>query len=91
MDLAKYRSLFVSETREYLQAISHGILQLIESPSQDLYDQLFRSAHSIKGMAASMGYHALKDVSHQLEDLLEDEERRTIGRRRIDCHFASGH
>ena len=71
MDVAKYKTLFVNETREYLQNISRCILQLQDTHNEELYDHLFRAAHSVKGMAASMGFVPMKDVSHGMEDLLQ--------------------
>src|SRR5215831_9078322 len=71
MDVAKYKTLFVNETREYLQSISRYILQLQDTRNEELYDHLFRAAHSVKGMAASMGFVPMKDVSHGMEDLLQ--------------------
>lgn len=71
MDTAKYKALFVSEAREYLREMSQEILSLTQSHAVAPFDRLFRSAHSMKGMAASMGYVPLKDLGHQLEDLLD--------------------
>ena len=70
MDLDRYRTLFVSETREHLQNMSENILRLADTPSSELYEDLFRSVHSIKGMASSMGADALKQVSHEMEAFL---------------------
>lgn len=78
MDVAKYKTLFVSETREYLQSISRYILQLQETHSEELYDHLFRAAHSVKGMAASMGFVPMKEVSHGMEDLLQSLKKGDI-------------
>ncbi|HJZ10858.1 MAG TPA: Hpt domain-containing protein, partial [Acidobacteriota bacterium] len=61
MDTAKYKALFVSEAREYLREMSQEILGLTGSETGGGFDRLFRSAHSMKGMAASMGYVPLKD------------------------------
>lgn len=71
MDVAKYKSLFLSESREYINSMSEAVLQLKKQPTPELCDHLFRLAHSIKGLAASMGYTDLKDVSHRLEDLFD--------------------
>ncbi|HSE42492.1 MAG TPA: chemotaxis protein CheA [Acidobacteriota bacterium] len=72
MDPAKYRTMFVQESREHIQVMSEAVLKLIREPSTTLYDHLFREAHSIKGMAASMSFHPLKEVGHVLEDLFEE-------------------
>jgi two-component system chemotaxis sensor kinase CheA len=72
MDPAKYRNLFVQESREHIQVMSEAILKLIREPSTNLYEHLFRAAHSVKGMAASMSFHPLKEVGHAMEDLFEE-------------------
>lgn len=71
MDLAKYKSLFLSESREYINSMSEAVLQLRKQPGPEICDHLFRLAHSIKGLAASMGYVDLKEVSHRMEDLFD--------------------
>src|SRR4051812_24397357 len=73
MDLKKYLALFLSESRERLQAMEKNLGTLERDPGQQsgAIDEFFRSAHSIKGMAASMGYQATTALSHALEDLME--------------------
>jgi two-component system chemotaxis sensor kinase CheA len=72
VDPARYRTLFVQETREHIQTMSEAVLRLIREPSSSLYDNLFRAAHSVKGMAASMSFQPLKEIGHAMEDLLEE-------------------
>ncbi len=72
MDPARYRTLFVQETREHIQAMSEAVLRLIREPSSSLFDHLFRAAHSVKGMAASMSFQPLKEIGHAMEDLFEE-------------------
>ena len=72
MDLAKYRSIFVEESTEHLSEISAALLQLEKDPGcADAIDSIFRMAHSIKGMAASMGYDVITELAHHLEDRME--------------------
>jgi two-component system chemotaxis sensor kinase CheA len=72
MDLTKYRTLFVTESREHLDGIGKDLLTLEKDPAnRPSLDNLFRHAHSIKGMAASMGYDAMAQLSHKLEDLAD--------------------
>ncbi len=72
MDMSQYLALFVSETREHLTAMGDLIVALEKSPSNTAdVDSLFRSAHSVKGMAASMGYGDIADLAHALEDLMD--------------------
>jgi len=70
-DPSQYRTLFVQESREYLQSVSRLLLELMQSPKPETYNELFRMAHSIKGMAAAMNYPVIKDVSHAMEDLFD--------------------
>src|SRR3954469_22491176 len=74
VDLTKYLGLFLSETRERLAAMEKVLVGLDRNPGQGQaagVDEFFRSAHSIKGMAASMGYQATTALSHALEDLMD--------------------
>jgi two-component system chemotaxis sensor kinase CheA len=72
MDMSKYRDLFLSETEEHLRHMSQLTMALEQEPSnRDGIDALFREAHSIKGMAASMGFDATAGLAHHLEDLLD--------------------
>jgi two-component system chemotaxis sensor kinase CheA len=71
MDLSKYKSLFLNESREYLQGMTERILSLEDATSKDGLDWLFRAAHSIKGMSASMGYEPVANLSHKIENVLD--------------------
>src|SRR6266545_4092358 len=72
MDMSQYRELFISETREHLGSFNELIVAL-ESNAEDRenIDSLFRNAHSIKGMAASMGYKEIAGLAHKIEDLMD--------------------
>ena len=73
MDMAKYRVLFLEEATEHLSEISSGLLELEkEMANPDAIDLIFRMAHSIKGMAASLEYDVIAEVSHRLEDRMQD-------------------
>ncbi len=72
MDMSKYRGIYLSETKEHLQNMNQQVLIVEKDPSnRDGIDALFREAHSIKGMAASMGYQNTAELSHHLEDLMD--------------------
>ena len=79
MDMSPYRNLFVSESREHLRAFCELIVKLEQVPGnrEDMY-ALFRSAHSLKGMAASMGYGDIAELSHTIEDLLDRVRREEL-------------
>jgi len=90
MDLSKYKALFVTETTEHLQAINSNLVLLEQNPAHtEAIHSLFRSAHSIKGMAASMGFDLIRDLAHALEDLMDDfrQGRRAINREAVDLLF----
>ncbi len=70
--MTKYKELFISESREHLLSMNEVIV-LLEKDANDKekIDSLFRFAHSIKGMAASMGYSDISELAHKLEDLMD--------------------
>jgi two-component system, chemotaxis family, sensor kinase CheA len=69
LDMAKYRSLFLEEAVEHLAEMSRALLSLEKDPADgQAIDLVFRMAHSIKGMSASLGYEAISELSHRLED-----------------------
>ncbi len=71
MDVAKYRTLFIEEASEHLVEWSRALLALEKDPgSGESLELLFRMAHSIKGMAASLDYQAITEVAHAAEDRL---------------------
>jgi two-component system chemotaxis sensor kinase CheA len=79
LDLTKYRNLFLEEATEHLAEMSRSLLELEKSPDATAaIDNVFRAAHSIKGMAASLGYDAVTELSHRLEDRMD--ECRSSGR-----------
>jgi two-component system, chemotaxis family, sensor kinase CheA len=71
MDMSKYKELFISESMEHLHTMNELIVCLEkENGDREKIDSLFRAAHSIKGMAASMGYGGIAELAHSLEDLM---------------------
>jgi len=72
VDLSKYKALFLSESGEHLQSLNDCMLKFEQGNfDDDTIAQAFRNAHSIKGMAASMGYTEIRDLAHSMEDLLD--------------------
>jgi len=77
--MAKYRVVFLEEASEHLEDMSRALLELEREPGQgEAIDLVFRMAHSIKGMAASLGYDPITEVAHRLEDRMQGV--RTAGR-----------
>ncbi|MDF5361745.1 Hpt domain-containing protein, partial [Vibrio parahaemolyticus] len=70
-DNSKYKELFFEETEEYLQLLNDNMLR-IEQDINDIasLEEMFRAAHSLKGMAATMGYKSMTDLTHRMESLL---------------------
>lgn len=72
LDMAKYRKLFLEEAGEHLGEISRALLELEkDTGSVDSIDTIFRMAHSIKSMAASLGYDPISELAHRVEDRME--------------------
>ena len=72
LDMAKYRRIFLEEGTDHLGEISRALLDLEkETGNVEAIDTIFRMAHSIKSMAASLGYEPVADLSHRLEDRME--------------------
>ncbi|MFQ5458971.1 MAG: Hpt domain-containing protein, partial [Myxococcota bacterium] len=70
--MSKYKKMFVDEAGEHLANAAQHLVDLEKAPQDStLINELFRNAHSIKGMAASLGYEEISDLSHILEDLLD--------------------
>lgn len=71
MDPVKYRNLFLEEATEHLAEMSRALLELEKDPrAREAIDLVFRMVHSLKGMGASLGYDAVSELSHRLEDRL---------------------
>lgn len=71
-DTQKYRDLFFEETDEYLQSLNEHLLILErDTDSPGIIDEIFRSAHTLKGMAATMGYTTMTELTHNMENVLE--------------------
>ncbi|MZP30554.1 chemotaxis protein CheA [Heliobacterium undosum] len=71
MDMSQYMDMFMEESREHLQALNQKILELEDNP-QDLaiLDEIFRSAHTLKGMSATMGFERIAELTHEMENVL---------------------
>ncbi len=76
MDMAKYRQVFIEESTDHLAEMSSALLGLEKDLADgEAIDLVFRMAHSIKGMAASMDYESVTQVSHGLEDRMQEIRR----------------
>jgi two-component system chemotaxis sensor kinase CheA len=76
MDVRQYADLFLSESRDHLTAFNHLLLAWERDPAApEPVGGIFRAVHTIKGMAATMGYAAVADLAHRLESLLDELRR----------------
>jgi Chemotaxis protein histidine kinase and related kinases len=72
MDLNQYLDIFLEESKEHLQTINNQLLELEKHPdSTEIVNEIFRSAHTLKGMSATMGYEDLASLTHQMENVLD--------------------
>ncbi len=72
MEIDKYLGIFIDESKENLQKLNESLLLLEENPdSLDLLNDIFRVAHTLKGMSRTMGYNDIADVTHHMENVLD--------------------
>lgn len=76
IDMSKYLGLFASEAQEHLESLSRELVALEKDASPTAIDSMFRHAHSVKGMAASMGFEPIATLSHRVEDLVEQVRKK---------------
>jgi two-component system chemotaxis sensor kinase CheA len=72
MEMSQYLEVFIEESKEHLQAVNDHLLVLEKNPSDiTIVNEIFRSAHTLKGMSATMGYEDLASLTHQMENVLD--------------------
>ncbi|MDN4494264.1 chemotaxis protein CheA [Ureibacillus aquaedulcis] len=72
MELNQYLEMFIEESKEHLQSCSDNLLELEKNPADlAIVNEIFRSAHTLKGMSATMGYEDLADLTHKMENVLD--------------------
>lgn len=72
MSMEKYKELFIDESKERLNSLDDNILKLEKDPSDaNIVDEIFRVAHTLKGMAAAMGFKDIASLTHHMEDILD--------------------
>ncbi|MCR5272172.1 MAG: chemotaxis protein CheA [Lachnospiraceae bacterium] len=73
MDVSQYLEIFIDETSEHLQNLSDCIMTLEKEPeNKDTINEIFRAAHSLKGMAGTMGYKRMQHLTHDMEDVFQE-------------------
>jgi two-component system chemotaxis sensor kinase CheA len=91
MDTSEYMPMFLAEAREHLEQLNLAIVRLEEDPKdQSTVEEIFRIAHSFKGMSATMGFAKIAELTHNMEDVFELLRQRTNGlpSEAIDTVFA---
>ncbi|MEW5321129.1 chemotaxis protein CheA [Geobacillus thermoleovorans] len=79
MDMSQYLDLFIDESKEHLQAINERLLELEKTPEDmSVVNDIFRSAHTLKGMSATMGFEDLANLTHQMENVLDGIRNRRL-------------
>ena len=70
MDTSQYLEIFIDETKEHLQSLSDHFMVLEKEPDNaDTINEIFRSAHTLKGMAGTMGFVNMQNLTHKMEDV----------------------
>jgi two-component system chemotaxis sensor kinase CheA len=80
MDTSEYMPMFLAEAREHLQELNIAVVKLEENPhDRPTVDQIFRIAHSLKGMSATMGFAHIAELTHEMEEVFELLRQRAGG------------
>ena len=73
MDVSQYLDMFLDETKEHLQNLSDQIMHLEEDPEDaDTINEIFRAAHTLKGMAGTMGFKRMQTLTHDMENVFSE-------------------
>ena len=79
MEMSQYLEVFIEESKEHLQSCNDHLLELEKNPNDmRIISEIFRSAHTLKGMSATMGYDDLAKLTHQMENVLDGIRNQTI-------------
>ncbi len=85
MDVSQYLGIFLDETNEHLQTLSDQLMILENEPeNEDTINEIFRAAHSLKGMAGTMGYKRMQNLTHDMENVFSEVRN---GRIKVDGHM----
>lgn len=73
MDVSQYLEIFIDETSEHIQSLSDNIMALESEPdNKDVVNEIFRAAHSLKGMAGTMGFKRMQHMTHDMENVFQE-------------------
>ena len=72
MDMNQYLDVFVEESKEHLQSLNTSLLELEKDPNNiTVLNEIFRVAHTLKGMAGTMGFSHMTNLTHDMENVLD--------------------
>lgn len=73
MDVSQYLEIFIDETKEHLQSLNEQLLILEKEPENaETINEIFRAAHTLKGMAGTMGYKRMQNLTHNMENIFSE-------------------
>ncbi len=73
MDVSQYLEIFIEETKEHLQSLNQHLLILEREPeNEETINEIFRAAHSLKGMSGTMGYKRMQRLTHDMENVFSE-------------------
>ena len=79
MDVSQYLEIFIDETKEHVQNLNSQILELEQNPENaDVVNEIFRAAHSLKGMAGTMGFKRMQTLTHDMENVFSEVRNGSI-------------
>jgi len=90
MDTSEYLGVFLDESREHIEVLYDQLLELEKKPSEKaVIDEIFRAAHTLKGMSATMGYNDLSSLTHKLENVFDaiKQEKTSVQPSMMDIMF----
>ena len=72
MDMNQYLDIFIEEAREHLQQLNVSLLELEkDNRNKEVLNEVFRVAHTLKGMSGTMGFSKMQTLTHRMEDVLD--------------------
>ena len=73
MDVSQYLEIFIDETKEHLQSLNEQLLILEKEPeNENTINEIFRAAHTLKGMSGTMGYKRMQNLTHNMENIFSE-------------------
>ncbi len=90
MDMSQYLEIFIDETKEHLQGLNQSLLQLEQNPQdKSVLNEIFRMAHTLKGMAGTMGFGRMAKLTHDMENVLQAlrNDQISVSSRLVDLLF----